>query len=59
MATRKRLGGTSTGVTVRPVYEDFKPVTEWKREEGSDTYLVYLPGEFDSKVYFLNISTSR
>lgn len=48
MATTQRLGGTGTGVTVRPVYEDFKPVTEWKREEESDTYLIYLPGELDS-----------
>lgn len=30
-------------VTVHPLYEDFKPVTEWKHEEGFDAYLVYLP----------------
>lgn len=47
MATRLGLAGIDR-VTLHPLYEDFKPVTEWKHEEGSDAYLVYLPGEFES-----------
>ncbi|KAM7472668.1 hypothetical protein LguiA_010851 [Lonicera macranthoides] len=31
-------------VVARPVYEDFKPMFEWKREESSEVLIVYLPG---------------
>lgn len=31
-------------VVARPVYEDFKPMFEWKQEESSDVLIVYLPG---------------
>lgn len=31
-------------VNVRRVYEQFKPMSEWRQEDDHDTLLVYLPG---------------
>lgn len=37
------------------VYEKFKPIYEWRREDDHDTLLIYLPGKFHS----FNISFSK
>ncbi|XP_058210637.1 inactive protein RESTRICTED TEV MOVEMENT 2 [Rhododendron vialii] len=50
MATGQQTGGITpsrparAGHTVRPVYEDFTPTSEWKKQEQSQLVLVYLPG---------------
>ncbi|XP_057472753.1 protein RESTRICTED TEV MOVEMENT 2-like [Actinidia eriantha] len=47
MATRKQTGGVVPNLPragARPVYEDFRPTSEWKHEEQSDLLLVHLPG---------------
>lgn len=28
------------------VYEQFKPMSEWRQEDDYDTLLIYLPGKF-------------
>lgn len=49
MAMRPR---TASGIIrggrppIRPVYEDFRPFSEWKQEQGADIVLVHLPGNF-------------
>ncbi|XP_059651132.1 inactive protein RESTRICTED TEV MOVEMENT 2-like [Cornus florida] len=35
---------TSGTMPSHPMHEDFKPLSEWKEEEGADILLVYLPG---------------
>ncbi|KAI8571536.1 hypothetical protein RHMOL_Rhmol01G0127300 [Rhododendron molle] len=50
MATGQQTGGITpshparAGRAVRPVYEDFTPTSEWKKQEQSQLLLVYLPG---------------
>ncbi|KAG5565065.1 hypothetical protein RHGRI_001076 [Rhododendron griersonianum] len=50
MATGQQTGGITpsrparAGRAVRPVYEDFTPTLEWKKQEQSQLLLVYLPG---------------
>ncbi|KAF7154075.1 hypothetical protein RHSIM_Rhsim01G0121400 [Rhododendron simsii] len=50
MATGQQTGGITpshparAGRTVRPVYEDFTPTSEWKKQEQSQLLLAYLPG---------------
>ncbi|KAM0063015.1 putative alpha crystallin/Hsp20 domain, HSP20-like chaperone [Helianthus debilis subsp. tardiflorus] len=49
MAMRGRGGGRGGPNPNRPprvnrVYEQFKPMSEWRQEDGYDTLLVYLPG---------------
>ncbi|KAG9133135.1 hypothetical protein Leryth_023503 [Lithospermum erythrorhizon] len=52
MAMRPRtFGGANNstanrqrGAVVRPVYEDFKPKSEWIQNQESDNLLIYLPG---------------
>ncbi|KAI3448723.1 hypothetical protein Pfo_005390 [Paulownia fortunei] len=50
MATRSRGGGaaaprrpTQSG-GVRPVYEDFRPMSEWQQDDESHILNIYLPG---------------
>lgn len=38
---------------VRPVYEDFKPVSEWKHEEAVDILLYHLPGFVKEQIRIL------
>ncbi|KAA8537059.1 hypothetical protein F0562_029537 [Nyssa sinensis] len=47
MAMRQRAGGIGQSrprAAVNPVYENFKPISEWKEGESSHILLVYLPG---------------
>ena len=47
MSMRSRggvAGGSRSRRGVRPVYEDFKPMSEWKHEDGNDILLYQLPG---------------
>lgn len=53
-----------------PVYEDFRPVSEWHQEAGAEILLIFLPGGFllhlysyfnrtstYSRIFFKNIVT--
>ncbi|KAL6989776.1 hypothetical protein U1Q18_015527 [Sarracenia purpurea var. burkii] len=47
MATKQQSGRTvpSSGrASVRPVYEEFRPYSEWKQDDQSVVLLVHLPG---------------
>ncbi|XP_074310102.1 uncharacterized protein LOC141645811 [Silene latifolia] len=48
MSSMRSRGGAAGArrprVGVRPVYEDFKPMSEWKHEKGVDSLLYHLPG---------------
>ncbi|KAG9129324.1 hypothetical protein Leryth_016621 [Lithospermum erythrorhizon] len=52
MAMRPRTSGGASnytgnrqgGAPIPPVYEDFKPTSEWIQEQESDILLIYLPG---------------
>lgn len=52
MAMRGRGRGTNPSGTPRLivglVYEQFKPMSEWRQEDDYDTLLVYLPGKYSS-----------
>ncbi|KAL3516272.1 hypothetical protein ACH5RR_023174 [Cinchona calisaya] len=48
MATRPLRGAEATPsrpwAGVQPVYEDFRPMSEWQRDKESDILLLFLPG---------------
>ncbi|KAK9282689.1 hypothetical protein L1049_010909 [Liquidambar formosana] len=47
MAMRPRTSGVPSvrpRPSMRPVYEDFRPMFEWKKDQESDILVVYLPG---------------
>lgn len=48
MALGQRGGGTarapSRSAGVRPVYEDFKPISEWEQDDESHFLVIHLPG---------------
>ncbi|XP_073288418.1 uncharacterized protein [Primulina huaijiensis] len=48
MAMRPRGSGTTKqtlrSAGVRPVYEDFKPISEWEQDDESHFLVIYLPG---------------
>ncbi|XP_073151357.1 uncharacterized protein [Henckelia pumila] len=48
MAMRQRGSGTgkppSRSAGVRPVFEDFKPISEWEQDDESHFLVIYLPG---------------
>lgn len=48
MVMRQRGGGTarapSRSAGVRPVYEDFKPISEWEQDDESHFLVIHLPG---------------
>ncbi|KZV47306.1 inactive protein RESTRICTED TEV MOVEMENT 2 [Dorcoceras hygrometricum] len=48
MAMRQRGSGTGRqpprSAGVRPVFEDFKPISEWEQDDESHSLVLYLPG---------------
>ncbi|KAL8555127.1 hypothetical protein ACS0TY_003067 [Phlomoides rotata] len=60
MAMRPRGGGAAAprarSQLVRPVYEDFKPVSEWQQDDDSHILNIYLPGFMKEQI---KVSTER
>ncbi|KAJ8451558.1 hypothetical protein Cgig2_018192 [Carnegiea gigantea] len=46
-------GGSRSRHGVRPVYEEFKPMSEWKHEDGAKVLLYHLPGFVKEQIRIL------
>lgn len=44
---------------VRQIYENYKPITEWRKDDESNTLLIYLPGSIDPCIFFLFFLTTN
>lgn len=60
MAMRPRGGGPNRPnrpprPAARPVYEDFRPVSERHQEEEAEKLLIFLPGEKHSEIPIITI----
>ncbi|KAL0008220.1 hypothetical protein SO802_009722 [Lithocarpus litseifolius] len=62
MAMKQRSGGISAivpGQSVRSVYENFKPISERKEDEGSTILLVHLPGFVKDRIRIMYLKNTR
>lgn len=52
---KARGGGGGVAGVVWPVYEDFKPTSEWQDDAQSHNLIIYLPGMYVRFILYTDI----